>query len=332
MTTAAVIGAGNWGTALADLLARKGNSVRLWAFEPEVVDAINARHENPLYLAGRPLAPSLVATGDAAAAAAAADLVVLAPPSHVFRKVLVGVGPGIRPGALVVSATKGVEPETLALLTSVVAEVVPAARVGVLSGPSFAEEVHARQPTAVVAASSDAGVAREVQEAFSTPEFRVYAHHDVIGVQLGGALKNVIAIATGILEGLGLGLNTRAAVITRGLAEMTRLGQAMGADPQTFAGLAGMGDLVLTATGSLSRNHALGLALAAGRSLDEWKAAHRTVAEGAESARAAVALGSRHGVDLPICAQVHRILFEGQPARQAVPELMGRSLKVEGWR
>lgn len=332
MTIAAVIGAGNWGTALADLLARKGATVRLWAYEPEVVAGINARHENPLYLAGRPLAPSLTATGDAVAAVTGADLVLLAPPSHVFRKVATGVSGGIREGALVVSATKGVELSSLALLTTVLEEVTPRGRIAVLSGPSFAEEVHARQPTAVVAASRDEATAREVQEAFATPEFRVYAHHDVVGVQLGGALKNVIAIATGILDGLGLGLNTRAAVITRGLAEMTRLGQAMGADPATFAGLAGIGDLVLTATGSLSRNHSLGLALAEGKSLEEWKAGHRSVAEGAEGARAAVALSRRHGVDLPICTQVHRILFEGQAARQAVPELMGRALKVEGWR
>ncbi|HSC59545.1 MAG TPA: NAD(P)H-dependent glycerol-3-phosphate dehydrogenase [Gemmatimonadales bacterium] len=331
MTTVAVLGAGNWGTALADLLARKGHTVRLWAFEPEVVDSINARHQNPLYLAGHPLTPALTATGDAPAAVRGAAIVVIAVPSHVFRPVLTGLAPAVAPGALVVIATKGLEAGTMALLSSVAGEVLPRARIVALSGPSFAEEVYARQPTAVVAASADAGAARETQDAFSTREFRVYAHHDVVGVQLGGALKNVIAIAAGILEGLGLGHNTRAALITRGLAEIARLGQAMGADPLTFAGLAGMGDLVLTTTGSLSRNRSLGLAVAEGKTLDEWRAGHRTVAEGAETSRVAVALAARHGVDLPICAQVQRILYEGQDARKAVAELMDRSLKAEGW-
>ncbi|MFI5235745.1 MAG: NAD(P)H-dependent glycerol-3-phosphate dehydrogenase [Gemmatimonadales bacterium] len=331
MTWTAVIGAGNWGTALADLLARRGHGATVWAYEPTVVDGINNRHENPIYLAGRELNPGVRATGDLSAAIAGAALIVMATPSHVFRDVLAGFASGVRPGSLVVCATKGLEPQSLALFSDVLTAALPAARIAVLSGPSFAEEVYARLPTAVVAASANPAVARAVQEAFTTPEFRVYAHHDLIGVQLGGALKNVIAIAAGIVEGLGLGHNAAAALITRGLAEMARLGRAMGADPLTFAGLAGMGDLVLTTTGSLSRNRALGLALADGTTLEAWRATHRTVAEGAETARAAVALGRRHGVELPICAQVHRILYEGHPARQAVSELMERSLKAEAW-
>jgi glycerol-3-phosphate dehydrogenase (NAD(P)+) len=331
VTTVAVIGAGNWGTALADLLARNGHPVRLWAFEPDVVAAINAQHENPLYLSGVPLAPALTATGDAPAAVRAAELVVIAVPSHVFRTVVTGLAPSVRPGALLTIATKGLEPGSLALLSAVTAEILPGHRIVVLSGPSFAEEVYRRRPTAVVAASVDAAAAQAVQGAFSNREFRVYVQHDVVGVQLGGALKNVIAIAAGMLEGLGLGHNAQAALITRGLAEISRLGQAMGADPLTFAGLAGLGDLVLTTTGSLSRNRALGLSVAEGKTLDQWRAAHRTVAEGAETARVAVALAERHRVDLPICTQVHRILYEGQDVKQAAVELMERSLKAEGW-
>jgi glycerol-3-phosphate dehydrogenase (NAD(P)+) len=210
--------------------------------------------------------------------------------------------------------------------------VVPGRPVAALSGPSFALEVYQQQPTAVVAAAHDATTAEAVQTVFATPRFRVYSHDDVIGVELGGALKNVIAIAAGILEGLGLGNNPRAALITRGLAEMTRLGVAMGADPLTFAGLAGMGDLILTTTGALSRNRALGMALAAGQTLEQYTAAHRTVAEGANTAQAALELARSRGVEMPICAQVASILFEGKPARQALDDLMERTLKSEQWR
>lgn len=330
MSAIAVIGAGSWGTVLGDLLARNGHRVALWAYEPEVVDAINRRHENALYLPGRTLVEGLRATGSASDAVAEANLVVLAPPSHVFRSVLAGVAPGLRRGTVIVNATKGFEPVSLKLLSEVVEELAPAASVAILSGPTFADEVHARQPTAVVAASRNAASAAAVQEAFATSELRVYVQRDVVGVQLGGALKNVIAVAAGMLDGLGLGANARAALITRGLAEMSRLGQAMGAEPQTFAGLAGMGDLVLTATGAQSRNRALGLAVAQGQTLDRWRAEHRAVAEGAETSRSAVALGRRHGVELPICEQVYRILFEGHDPRQAVAELMERTPKSEG--
>ncbi|MGH7533122.1 MAG: NAD(P)H-dependent glycerol-3-phosphate dehydrogenase, partial [Gemmatimonadales bacterium] len=215
MTTAAVIGAGHWGTALADLLARAGHSVRLWAFEPDVVASINARHENPLYLGGFPLAPTITASGDAPTVVRDADVVVIAVPSHVFRMVVTGLAPAVPPAAPLVIATKGLEPGTLALLSTVAAEILPRNPVVVLSGPSFAQEVYRRQPTAVVAASADPAAAQRVQGLFSTREFRVYVRHDVVGVQLAGALKNVIAIAAGMLEGLGLGYNTRAALITR---------------------------------------------------------------------------------------------------------------------
>jgi glycerol-3-phosphate dehydrogenase (NAD(P)+) len=259
-------------------------------------------------------------------------VIVSAPPSHAVRAVVSGVRDAVAPGTLVVSATKGIETDTLALMSEVFAACLPQARFAALSGPSFAIEVCQSQPTAVVAAARDERTAHDAQRIFATPSFRVYSGQDVVGVELGGALKNVIAIAAGILEGLGLGHNPRAALVTRGLAEITRLGVAMGADPLTFAGLAGMGDLVLTATGSLSRNRALGVALAQGETLEEYRSRHRSVAEGANTSRAGVALGRRMGVELPIIQKVCEVLFSGKPARDAVPELMGRELKSEQWR
>ena len=332
MTSIAVLGAGSWGTTLADLLARKGNRVRLWAYEPEVVDAVNRQHENPLFLPGVPLSAALVADADAREAVQGAEVIVSAPPSHALRAVLGRVRGAVRPGTLVVSATKGIETDTLELMSAVITESLPDARVAAISGPSFAAEVCQGQPTAVVAAAHEAGTARDAQQVFATPTFRVYSNHDVTGVELAGALKNVIAIAAGILDGLGLGHNPRAALLTRGLAEITRLGVAMGADPLTFAGLAGMGDLVLTATGGLSRNRALGVALAKGESFEAYRAAHRSVAEGANASLAGAALGARHGVELPITEQVCDVLFRGKPAREGVAELMTRELKSEQWR
>jgi glycerol-3-phosphate dehydrogenase (NAD(P)+) len=263
---------------------------------------------------------------------ARAEVIVSAPPSHATRAVVNQVADAVLPGTLVVSATKGIEADTLALMSAVFADCLPQARFAALSGPSFAVEVYQGQPTAVVAAAREEATARDAQRLFATPRFRVYSGRDVVGVELAGALKNVIAIAAGILEGLGLGHNPRAALITRGLAEITRLGVAMGADPLTFAGLAGMGDLVLTTTGSLSRNRALGMALAQGDTLAGYRAAHRSVAEGADASRAGAALGARMGVELPIIQKVCEVLFSGKPARDAVPELMGRELKSEQWR
>jgi glycerol-3-phosphate dehydrogenase (NAD(P)+) len=332
MSTVAVLGAGSWGTVLANLLAGKGETVRLWAYEPEVVEAINRTRENPLFLPGVRLSADLRAFGDPREAVGGAGVIVSAPPSHVTRAVVDRVREAAAPGVLVVSATKGIENDTLALMSEVFAERLPDARFVALSGPSFAIEVCQGQPTAVVAAARDEASALAAQQLFATPAFRVYSGQDVVGVELAGALKNVIAIAAGILEGLGLGHNPRAALITRGLAEITRLGVAMGADPSTFAGLAGMGDLVLTTTGSLSRNRALGVALAQGQSLEEYRTAHRSVAEGANTSRAGAALGARMGVELPIIQKVCEVLFSGKPARDAVPELMGRELKAEQWR
>ncbi len=328
----AVLGAGSWGTTLADLLARKGEDVCLWAYEPDVVEAINTSHLNPVFLPDSPLAPSLRAVGDATEAVQGAELVVSVAPSHVLRSVLRRVRDAVPMGTIIVSATKGLETETLALMSDVIAAELPQARLAVLSGPSFAREVYERRPTAVVASSVDPAVAEVVQGAFATPRFRVYSNADVVGVELGGALKNVIAIAAGVLDGLDLGNNARAALLTRGLAEITRLGVAHGADPLTFAGLAGMGDLILTATGDLSRNRQLGIALAKGESYEAYRARHRTVAEGANAARAAAALGERLGVELPISTEVAAILFQGQSPAEATRNLMERTLKAEQWR
>jgi len=328
----AVLGAGSWGTTLANLLAAKGETVRLWAYEAEVVEAVNRTRENPVFLPGIRLHEGVRAFADAREAVADAPVIVSVPPSHAVRAVVSRVRDVVAAGTLVVSATKGIEADTLALMSAIFAECLPQARFAALSGPSFALEVCQGQPTAVVAASSDEATARDAQRIFATPTFRVYSGRDVVGVELAGALKNVIAIAAGILEGLGLGHNPRAALITRGLAEITRLGVAMGADPLTFAGLAGMGDLVLTTTGSLSRNRALGVALAQGETLERYNATHRSVAEGANTSRAGAALGARMGVELPITQKVCEVLFSGKSARDAVPELMGRELKSEQWR
>ena len=329
----AVLGGGAWGTTLADLLARKGATVRLWAREPEVVEGVNSAHRNEMFLPEAALAPDLKATGDVAAAVRGAEVIVSAAPSHAVRSVIERAAPAVSGRPLVVSVSKGLEPDRLQPLSAVLAEVLgPEVPVAVLSGPSFALEVYQRQPTAVVAAARDHEIAKRAQQAFSCPHFRVYSHTDVLGVELGGALKNVIALAAGILEGLGLGNNPRAALITRGLAEITRLGGALGADPLTFAGLAGMGDLILTATGELSRNRSLGIALGKGKSLAEAQTGRASVAEGVNTAKTAVALAKRHGVELPIASQVADILFHGKPARQAIGDLMERDLKAEQWR
>ncbi len=329
MTRCTVVGAGAWGTALADLLARNGHDVVLWAREPDVVASVNERHVNDRFLAGAALHEALRATDDLRAAVRGADIVTYVPPSHVLRDLLRSHADAVPADATVVVASKGIERDTLAIMTDVVETELPDREAVALSGPSFAIEVAARQPTAVVAASADAELAAIVQRTFSSERFRVYTHDDVVGVELGGALKNVMAVATGIAEGLGLGFNSRAALITRGLAEMTRLGVALGASPATFAGLAGMGDLVLTCTGALSRNRSLGMEVGQGRTLDSILAARETVAEGVTTARSALALAERTGVEMPIVAAVCRILYDGQPAAQAIAELMSRGLRAE---
>ena len=330
----AVIGAGSWGTTLADLLATSGHQVRLWAYEPEVVESINRTHVNDIFLADSRLAETLLASGDLGEVAAGAELLVSAVPSHAVRDVMVRLAAACDPTTLraTVSVSKGLEEGTLDTMTDVLREVVPGIPAVALSGPSFAHEVFARQPTAVVAASDSAAAAMLVQQAFSSSYFRVYTSDDPLGVQLGGALKNVIAIAAGLLHGLRLGHNTLSAMVTRGLAELTRLGQTMGAEARTFSGLAGMGDLVLTSTGALSRNRALGIELAEGRSLDQILAGRRTVAEGVRTARVAVELSARTGVELPIAQEVALILFDGKRPDHAVRDLMERELKPEHWR
>jgi glycerol-3-phosphate dehydrogenase (NAD(P)+) len=325
----AVVGAGAWGTALADLLARNGHEVRLWAYEPDVVEAINDKHENVRFLAGHKLVPALKASGDVNRVLEGAELVTLATPSHVLRPILRSAGKSLPRSAPIVVATKGIEKGTLSLMTEVAEQEIPNATVVALSGPSFAKEVVTCQPTAVVVASGNAEAANAAQRAFSSPYFRTYTHTDVIGVELGGALKNVMAVATGIAEGLGLGFNARAALVTRGLAEMTRLGLALGAEQSTFAGLAGLGDLVLTCTGSLSRNRAVGVEVGKGRTLEEVLRNKETVAEGVVTAQSARELAAREGVEMPIVDAVNRVLFEGQSARSAIAALMTRELRAE---
>ncbi|HXQ29760.1 MAG TPA: NAD(P)H-dependent glycerol-3-phosphate dehydrogenase [Gemmatimonadales bacterium] len=330
MSRVAVVGAGAWGTVLADLLARKGAAVSLWAYEPDVVESINRAHENSRYLPGASLAPNVRAVADVAEAVRDAEIVVSAAPSHVVTQLLARAVPALERGALVVSASKGLEPERLTTLTCALRDVLPTGTpVAALSGPSFAREVYERAPTALVAAAREPGVAERVQQAFATKHLRVYTETDVLGVELGGALKNVIALAAGMLEGLGLGYNTRAALLTRGLAEITRLGVALGAEAETFAGLTGMGDLLLTATAPLSRNHTLGIELGHGISLEGALGGRQTVAEGVTTARAAVTLGARHGVELPIAEQVCAVLFQGKHPRDAVAALMERTPKAE---
>jgi glycerol-3-phosphate dehydrogenase (NAD(P)+) len=324
-----VVGGGAWGTALADLLARNGHETQLWAFEEDVVSAVNDRHANPRFLPGAALSPNLLATASLSQALAGAQLVCMATPSQHMRTILrQGAGAFAR-GTTLCVASKGIERDTLALMSDVAGDEVPGRPVVALSGPSFAVEVVARQPTAVVAASDDPLAAERVQDAFSNSRFRVYTHDDVIGVELGGSLKNVMAVATGICEGAGFGFNSRAALITRGLTEMTRLGLAIGARATTFAGLAGMGDLVLTCTGSLSRNRAIGLAVGGGATLDEALAGKESVAEGVTTTRSALALAEREGVEMPIVSMVHRVLFDGLAAHQGVIELMARELRAE---
>lgn len=325
----AVVGGGAWGTALSDLLSRAGHDVTVWAREPDVVEHINTTHANPRFLAGVVLDHRVRATGDLGGAVRGAELVVHAAPSHVLREVVRTTASAIAAGSIQAIATKGIEPDSLMLMGEVVAAELPGRPVVAISGPSFAIEVARCQPTAVVAASEDAAASAIVQRAFSTPAFRVYTTDDLRGVEVAGAVKNVMAVATGIAEGLGLGLNPRAALITRGLAETTRLGVALGARPETFAGLAGLGDLVLTCTGALSRNRAVGVEVGKGRALQDILAGTETIAEGVRNARSTVALAARVGVTMPIAEAVHRVLFESQPPDEAIAGLMQRELRAE---
>ncbi len=329
MIRCAVIGAGAWGTALADLLSRNGYETRIWAYEWDVVESINRVHQNRRFLAGHQLSDTLHAYNEIKDALEGAEMVTLATPSHVLRTIVRGAKPFIPAGMPVVVASKGIEPGTLALMTDVAGEELDDATVVALSGPSFASEVVVQQPTAVVVASKSESAALQAQQAFSSVHFRAYTSSDVTGVEIGGSLKNVMAVATGIADGLGLGFNARAALITRGLAEMTRLGVKLGAEPATLAGLAGLGDLVLTCTGSLSRNRSVGVEVGRGTALDVVLAGRETVAEGVTTARSAYELARRENVEMPIVDAVHKVLFEGQPARDAIGALMTRELRPE---
>lgn len=324
----AVIGAGSWGTALAIHLTRNGVATRLWAREPEVVAGIAERRHNPWFLADVEIPAGLEATADAAWAVEGAEVVVVAVPSEFFAATAKRLAPPGR-GVPIVSATKGFDPGSHARMSEVLAERFPGAPIAALSGPTFAREVALARPTAAVIAAPDAALARALQRRLGSREFRLYTNGDVIGVEAGGALKNVIAIATGISDGLGLGDNARAALVTRGLAEITRLAVALGAAAPTLAGLAGMGDLVLTCVGGLSRNRTLGIALAQGKTLADAQAQSRMIAEGVRTATSALALSRRHGVSMPICAEVGAVLFEAKPPAEALASLLGRAATRE---
>jgi glycerol-3-phosphate dehydrogenase (NAD(P)+) len=328
----AVIGAGSWGTALANLLATRGHPTIVWSYEPEVAESIRSEHRNRAYLTEVDLDPRLRATTSIEEAVRAAEVVVSVSPSHVVRQVMTAAAPDLAPDAMVVSASKGIEVETLRMMDGVLTDVLPPAiaeRTAFLSGPSFALEVARRFPTAVTMASRNPEIAEAARELFQTEFFRVYTTTDVTGVELGGSLKNVIAIAAGVVMGMGYGHNTLSALITRGLAEITRLAVVLGADPMTLAGLAGVGDLILTCTGALSRNRAVGVALGQGRTLDEIIAEMTMVAEGIRTTRSAHELALRHRVDMPIVAEIHALLFEGRSPRDAVEALMMREPKPE---
>ena len=334
MSGIAVLGAGSWGTVIAHLLASRvgGSEVVLWARHEATACEINQRHENPGYLPGKSLAPGVRAITNLAEAVAQREILICAVPSQAVREVLGQAElAGAQRDALLVCASKGIETATMKRMSEVAAEVLPGREYVIFSGPSFAEEVYQQQPTAVVAASRNPSAASQVQELFSSKRFRVYTSGDVVGTELAGSLKNVIAIAAGMCDGLGLGNNPRAALVTRGLAEICRLGVALGADPSTFAGLAGVGDLVLTTCGTLSRNRALGVALGQGRSLTEYLAGHKSVIEGVPTAKVALRLARQSGVELPIAEKVAECLFEAKPPKQAIVELMERTLKPEQW-
>ena len=325
----AVIGGGAWGTALAAHLVRCGREVRLWVLEPEIAEAIREHHQNRVHLPGVALPGDLGATTRLDQAVAGIEMVLVVVPSEFCRGIYRQLRLLMAPETVLVSATKGIEIDTLLRMTEVAEQEIPGARPVVLSGPSFALEVAREQPTAVVAASRQLAVAERVQQALSSRSLRVYASDDVVGVELGGALKNVIAIAAGIVDGLGLGHNAAAALITRGLAEITRLAVASGARSETLAGLAGLGDLVLTCTGALSRNRRVGLAVATGEAPSEALAGGRMVAEGVRTTLAACALAKRAGVEMPIAEQMRTVLHAGKSPRVAAEELMLRSLKRE---
>lgn len=336
MSEIAIIGAGAWGTALSIVAGRNGNHrVRLWAHEKEVRASIEERHVNELFLPEQTIPAVVQATNDLGEALQGAEIVISVMPSNHCRRLFEKMQPFLRPEMLFVSATKGLEDGSLARMTEVIAQVLSdkrnlPVRIGAMSGPSFAKEVARGDPTAVTIASQDPELAHSVQQALSDPRFRLYTNQDMVGVELGGSLKNVIAIAAGVCDGLGLGHNSVAALITRGLAEMTRLVVACGGKRETMSGLAGLGDLVLTCTGGLSRNRTVGVELGRGRQLPDIIAGmHGMVAEGVLTTNAAVGLAKSRGIEMPITEKMHAILHDGKSPREAIHELMTRGTKSE---
>ncbi|MHB8530156.1 MAG: NAD(P)H-dependent glycerol-3-phosphate dehydrogenase [Caulobacteraceae bacterium] len=328
MRSAAIIGAGAWGTALAQVASRAGLAVTIWAREAEVVAAIQERHENPLFLPGVSLEPAIEAAGELSALAGA-DLVLATVPAQHMRAVLAAFAPTLRPGLPVVLCAKGIEQGSLALMTEVLAQTLPEAAPVVLSGPSFAAEVAAGLPTAVTLAAADPDLAEAIARAIATPAFRPYVSADLIGAEAGGAIKNVLAIACGIAEGRAMGKSAQAALITRGFAELTRLAVALGGEAETVAGLCGLGDLVLTCSSPKSRNMSLGLALGRGQSVREALAGKLSVAEGLASAPAVTALAARLEIETPICEAVRAILAGETDVENAIAALLSRPLKAE---
>jgi len=326
-----VVGAGSFGSAVADLGTRCNHDVLLWAHDPKVAEAIETTRSNPFYLPSLRFSDRLSVTASLSDIASFSDLVVMAVPSHHYRTVLSQLAEHIHYPIRVVSATKGIENQTLKRMSQVTAESLPDRLecFGAFSGPTFAIELSRGDPTAAVIASRDAHFAEEMQARLSSDTFRLYRSDDVIGVELAGSLKNVIAIAAGVLEGIGLGFNTNAALITRGLHEIRRLGMALGGRPETFAGLAGMGDLVLTCTGSISRNRAVGVELGKGKKLETILTETRLIAEGVKTCKSAHDLAQRHQIEMPIIREMHSLLYEGATAKESIQRLMTRTLKPE---
>lgn len=329
MARIAIIGGGAWGTALACVARRAGHEASLWVREAEIADAINAGKGNPVFLPGIALESGIAATGDMAAALARADVVLLVAPSQFLRPVAEGMRPHLTPGTPVVLCAKGIEHDTLALMTETAEETLPGRPIAVLSGPTFAREVALGLPTAVTLACADAAVGQRVVDLIGIPLFRPYLSDDPVGAEIGGAVKNVLAIACGIVAGKKLGDNTRAALITRGLAEMARLGAAKGGKPETLMGLSGLGDLTLTCNGPQSRNMSLGIALGEGRALQEVMAERKSIAEGVFSAATVVALAARLGVEMPICAAVDQVINHGADIERTIAALLSRPFRAE---
>lgn len=327
-----VVGAGSWGTALAQLLALKGCRIDLWVYEEEIKNQIQERRENKTFLPGVSLSQNIKPSNDIAEVVTGKDMILVVVPSHHVRNVAAMISPHIAEDVILVSASKGIENKTHLTMTGVLHDAIPKIPQGnlaVLSGPSFAKEVARQMPTVITVASKDVGVAERVQRALATPYFRVYTNDDTIGVELGGSVKNVIAIAAGIIDGLGLGLNTRAALITRGQTEIRRLGLAMGANPRTFTGLAGIGDLILTCTGDLSRNHTVGKKIGLGQKVDDILSGMAMVAEGVRTSKSVYNLSRKLDVLMPICHEIYHVVYEGVSPKEAVVRLMTRDLKQE---